>query len=264
MRHVQVGNVDVFALVDNVIPYPATAVYPKATDLSRFAHYFQPDGGVALNFGSFLLRDGNTLLLVDTGWGPENNGRLLAELAETGIAPADITAVTFTHLHGDHTGWNFDRASGKPLFASATYLVPKADWDHYTSETPQPDSFTRDVQPLQELGRLELISGEHTFSPSLTAVPTPGHTPGHTSVAIASGTERGFILGDVVISPADTEDPQMENSFDWDHEIARETRTKLLERLANDAPLVGASHLPAPGLGHFVRLDNGTSWRPLP
>lgn len=261
MRHVKVGNVDVFALVDNVMAYPASSVYPNAGDLSRFNQHLDADGGVALNFGAFLVRDGDTVLLVDTGWGPEYNGRLFDELAQTGVAPDAVTAVTFTHLHGDHTGWNLDRESGKPLFPNARYLVPKLDWDHYTAEGA--DSFTRDVQPLESLGCLELIEGEHRFSQSLLAVPTPGHTPGHTSVAIVSGTERGIILGDVVISPIDAEEPDLTNSFDWDHDIARETRRKLLERAVAENALIGASHLPAPGLGHFVRLDSRTSWRPL-
>ena len=262
MRRVKVGSVDLFALVDNVIAYPASSVYPNACDLGRFNHYLEPDGGLALNFAAFLLRDGDYVLLVDTGWGPEYNGRLLEELGETGISPEAVSAVTFTHLHGDHTGWNIDRESGKPLFPNASYLVPKLDWDHYRAQGAE--SFIRDVAPLESFGRLELIEGEHRFSSSLLAVPTPGHTPGHTSVAIASGSERGIILGDVVISPIDAEEPGLDNSFDWDHDIARETRRKLLERAVTENALIGASHLPAPGLGHFVRLDSRTAWKPLP
>src|SRR5688572_20427156 len=222
MQKAKVGNVEVIALVDNIQPYPATAVYPDAGDaLQQYTGYFDAEGRVALNFGCFVCIDSDTRLLVDTGFGPEYGGKLLEELAEAGVDHGSITHVLFTHLHGDHTGWNIDRATGKPLFANATYLVPKGDWDHYRAANPRPESFTRDVEPLQSMKRMELIDGERTISWALTSVPTPGHTPGHTSVAISSGGAKGFILGDVVISPVDAEDPTLANGFDWDHDVGR-------------------------------------------
>jgi glyoxylase-like metal-dependent hydrolase (beta-lactamase superfamily II) len=240
-------------------------VYTGAGDaLNDYKHYLNEDGAVVLNFGCFLLRDGNMTVLVDTGWGPEMQGKLPEELAAAGVSPGEVDQVLFTHLHGDHTGWNIDRATGKPLFAKATYLVPGADWAHYSRQAPPPESFTRDVEPLSKLGCMELFEGERQLSPSLTAVPTPGHTPGHTSVAISSGAAKGFILGDVVLSPIDAEEPDFQNSFDWDHEIARTTRLRMLAQLSGDGSIVGASHLPPPGLGRFVKDGTKTRWQPEP
>jgi glyoxylase-like metal-dependent hydrolase (beta-lactamase superfamily II) len=264
MQRTYVGDVNVFALVDNIQHYPATAVYPSAgTALDRWAGYFDDEGRIALNFGCFLCVDGDTVLLVDTGWGPEYDGRLLDELAETDVPLSSITHVLFTHLHGDHTGWNLDRATGDPLFPNATYLIPRGDWDHYRSQDPRPDSFVRDVEPLDRLGKLQLIDGEHTIARSLTALPTPGHTPGHTSVAVASGGAHGFILGDVVLSRVDAGQPSLANSFDWDNEIARRTRKATIARLIEQNAVVGASHLDAPGLGRFVRAEGGSAWEPV-
>ncbi len=264
MQKTKVGSVEVVALVDNIQPYPATAVYPEAGDaLQQYAGYFDAEGRVALNFGCFVCIDADTRLLVDTGFGPEYGGKLLEELAEAGVEHGSITHVLFTHLHGDHTGWNIDRASGQPLFPNATYLVPKGDWDHYRAQTPKPESFTRDVEPLQAMKRMELVEGERNISWGLLAVPTPGHTPGHTSVAISSGGERGFILGDVVISPVDAEDPALKNGFDWDDTIARTTREATVARLVRENAVVGASHLPAPGLGRFVSAEGRSSWQAL-
>jgi glyoxylase-like metal-dependent hydrolase (beta-lactamase superfamily II) len=255
----RVGGVEVIALIDNSRTFPASVVYPTAGDaLARFSGYMDGEGGLALNFASFLLRDGEATVLVDTGWGPELDGRLMAELADAGVSADEIDIVTFTHLHGDHTGWNLDRVSGKPLFPRASYLVPKGDWEHYAAETPPPDSFTRDVVPLQAAGQLELIEGEHRLASALTAIPTPGHTPGHTSILIASGEERGCILGDVVITMVDAEMPSLDTAFDWDHGTARATREATIARLAADGSLVGASHLPVPGFGRFS-MDGGAS-----
>ena len=261
MERRRVGSVDVIALIDNVKTYPAGDVYPTAGDaLARFSGYLDSDDGLALNFASFLVRDGQTTVLVDTGWGPELDGRLVAELADAGVSPNEIDIVTFTHLHGDHTGWNLDRASGLPLFPRARYLVPKGDWDHYAAETPPPDSFTRDVVPLRASGQLELIEGEHCLSPALTTLPTPGHTPGHTSLTIVSAGERGCILGDVVITMVDAEMPSLDTAFDWDHGIAQATREATIARLASDGSLVGASHLPVPGFGRFVIAGGTSRW----
>ncbi len=87
MKRTTVGHVEITALVDTIEAYPASTVYPKA-DLGPYRRHLDAEGRVPLNFGSFLVRDGALLLLVDTGWGPEHNGRLLAELAEAGVKPA--------------------------------------------------------------------------------------------------------------------------------------------------------------------------------
>jgi glyoxylase-like metal-dependent hydrolase (beta-lactamase superfamily II) len=264
MKRTTIGNVEVIALVDASAAYPGSGVYPKAGDaLKSYTRYLDAEGRVVLNFGCFLLRDGGATVLVDTGWGPEHDGRLLAELDAAGVAANDIGTVIFTHLHGDHTGWNIDRSSGTPVFSNARYLVPRADWDHYHVQDPPSASFTRDVLPLQSSSCVDLIEGTHRLTPAITAIPTPGHTPGHTSIVISSGGEHGCILGDVVISPIDVEDPGMQNGFDWHHGVARTTRLAVLDRLIESGATVGASHLPAPGLGRFVFEGGSRRWRPL-
>ena len=262
MERRSVGAVEVIALIDTVQSYPASAVYPNAgSSLSRFGGYMDADGAVALNFAAFLLVDGDQCVLVDTGWGPEFQGKLPEELRAAGVHPAEITQVTFTHLHGDHTGWNIDRDSGMPLFPNARYLVPKKDWDHYAVQAPIPDSFTRDIAALPP-SQVTLIDGETRLTSSLTTLQTPGHTPGHTSVVISSNGERGFILGDVVLTPIDAEMPSLDCSFDWDNELARITREAIMARLASDRSLVAASHLPVPGFGHFVSSRGQMRWAP--
>jgi glyoxylase-like metal-dependent hydrolase (beta-lactamase superfamily II) len=261
MLKARIGSIEVAALVDTIAGYPAANVYPKAGDaLDAYRHFLDPEGKVMLNFGCFLLRDAGTTVLVDTGWGPDQNGRLIDELADAGVMPADINVVLFTHLHGDHTGWNIDRATGKPLFANAHYLVPGGDWAHFSKRDPQPPSLARDIVPLLDAGVMDLIDGEHAITPGITAVPTPGHTPGHTSATVASGGERGYILGDVIISQVDLADPSFANGFDWDDAIARATRERVLGQLSGST-LIGASHLPTPGLGYFIVEDGRRSWR---
>ncbi len=262
MQKARVGNVEIVALSDGTQGYPAASVYPGAGDrLADHSASLSADGKVEMNFGCLLVRADGTTVLVDTGLGPESKGQLMDDLRAAGVANDEIDLVLFTHLHGDHTGWNIDRESGKPSFGKARYLVPKGDWDHYAAQGR--GSFKRDILPLEAVGCLDLIAGEHAVSPSLTAIPTPGHTPGHTSLVIDSDGERGLILGDVVISPVDALNPRWDNSFDWDHDVARSTRLSLLWRLEREGALVGASHLPAPGLGRFVRVQGRRRWQAM-
>lgn len=62
-------------------------------------------------------------------------------------------------------------------------------------------------------------------------VPTPGHTPGHMSLAIISQGQHGYILGDVASSPSQMQDTLLGSLFDIDKELARRTRERVLNQL---------------------------------
>lgn len=263
MQRVIVGNVEVIALVDMVQGYSADRVYAETADrLGEFADLLE-DGKVVLNFASFLLRADGRTILVDAGNGPEAEGKLLEEITAAGVRPDEVDAVLFTHLHGDHTGWNLDRDTGRPRFEKARYLVPRGDWDHYRAQTPPPNSFTRDVAPLERLGALELIDGEYEVSPSLVTLHTPGHTPGHMAVAITSEGQQAYVIGDAFLTPVDVAEPDWVTTWDWSAGPVRETRRMLLSRIEGANALVAASHLPVPGLGHFVRSEGRRTWRTI-
>jgi glyoxylase-like metal-dependent hydrolase (beta-lactamase superfamily II) len=265
MQRTTVGNVEVIALIDMVSPSSAARVYAETADrLGEYQDLLDASGNVVLTFAAFLLRADGRTVLVDTGNGPEAQGQLLQELAAAGVRPDEVDAVLFTHLHGDHTGFNLDRASGALTFPKARYLVPRGDWDHYRAQQPPPNSFTRDVAPLEALGALELIEGDHTLSPSLVTLHTPGHTPGHLTVVIASQGHQAYVLGDAFLTPIDVAEPDWITTWDWMAAPVRETRRMLISRIQGANALVAASHLPPTGLGHFVQSEGRRTWRVLP
>jgi glyoxylase-like metal-dependent hydrolase (beta-lactamase superfamily II) len=264
MQRVTVGNVEVIALIDMVSPSSAARVYAETADrLGEYQDLLDASGNVVLTFACFLLRADGRTVLVDTGNGPEAQGKLMEELAAAGVRPDEVDAVVFTHLHGDHTGWNLDRASGAPIFSKARYLVPRGDWDHYRAQNPPPKSFTRDIAPLEALGNLDLIDGEHEISASLVTLHTPGHTPGHLTVVVASQGQHAYVIGDAFLTPIDVAEPDWVTTWDWLPAPVRETRRMLISRIEHANPLVAASHLPD-GLGHFVRSEGRRTWRALP
>jgi len=264
MKRAKVGDVEVISLTDGGIQMPAEQIYPEAgSRIESYRHHLTDDGQARMQVNCFLLRADGRTVLVDTGMGPEASGALLSELRAAGAEPKDMDFVVFTHLHGDHTGWNLERESGKPRFSAARYLVSRADWEHARAAIPESASFRRDVAPLEALGCLELVEGGHRITPSVATVATPGHTPGHLCIEISSRGQRGCILGDLVFTLADLAEPGWRVVFDGDHAAAVRTRLAALERLESEPSLVGATHLPGPGLGHFVSVEGRHTWRAL-
>ncbi len=262
MERVQVGNVEVVALSDGGGAFPATRTYAAAGQaIQQYAHLMDTDGNLLQNFASFLLRADGRTVLVDCGNGPEREGTLLREIEAVGVRPGEIDIVIFTHLHGDHTGWNLERESGQPRFVNARYWVPRADWDRGIEQNREGGSFNRDVRPLDALGVLDLIEGERALTPSLITLPTPGHTPGHTSIVVRSGGEEAYIIGDAFITPVDVAEPEWPTTWDGDPVQTVLTRKMLLARIEMGNHLVGASHLPAPSIGHFVVVNGTRTWR---
>ncbi len=76
---------------------------------------------MALGLNSLLLSSQGKTILIETGVGdkerpraqstPLEQGNLLDELREAGVAPEDVDVVINTHLHADHCGWNTRRAA---------------------------------------------------------------------------------------------------------------------------------------------------------
>jgi glyoxylase-like metal-dependent hydrolase (beta-lactamase superfamily II) len=203
-----------------------------------------------LPFRAFLLR-GPSLVVVDAGVGPTPNDflpdretHLPQELARAGVAPEQVELVFFTHLHVDHVGW-------APLFTHARAVVHADDLAHF--DRPQ----TR--AKLEHFGdRLERIDGATEIAPGLHAEPTPGHTPGHTSLRVGDT----FLLGDAAFHPAQFADPDLVFALgDDDGALAAETRRATLERLARAGTRVGSPHLPGV-FGRVERTGEGFAWRP--
>jgi glyoxylase-like metal-dependent hydrolase (beta-lactamase superfamily II) len=110
---------------------------------------------------------------------------------------------------------------------------------------------------------MELMAGEHPLTRELTALPTPGHTPGHMSILIASQGERALILGDVAHNPAQVHETDWVSRADMDPEQTKTTRRALMERLEREGMVVAAGHFPAPGFGKIVRLEGRRYWQVL-
>lgn len=261
---VTVGNVEIIALVDTAMQIPMAFFFPgrDPADFEPYRSLYPKsfgDGSLATQCGAYAIRSQGKTILCDTGIGPGPiemlggiRGRLLDDMREKGVPPEDVDIVAFTHLHVDHVGHNLDQ-KGAPNFPNAKYLAPQADWDFFTralDANPQ----MQQVMPLKELGKLELISGERALTPEVTTYPTPGHTPGHTSLLISSGGEKAIVTGDLAHHPAQVDRIDWCASFDMDQATTTETRRKVFAQMESDGLIAAFCHFPEP-FGRLTRLE---------
>ncbi len=159
---------------------------------------------------AFLLEDGTHKYLVDTGMasterskkyhhdGLQEPGTAIHEQIEKlGIGLDEIEAVIFTHLHWDHT-------SNMKKFPKAEYYVSKEEYEFAMDPIPpywgSYEHPKAGLTPPFEGVTFNLVEGEKEVFDGITIVPTPGHSPGHISVAV--NTTRGvyYLIGDLMIS----------------------------------------------------------------
>ena len=274
---VRVGNVEIMALSDGTLEFDLCNFFPTIPN-DRWRPYesdLTEEHKVRFNLGSYLIRSDGRTILIDTGLGPKPHdapdapwGRLLHDFEAHGVRLDEVDAVVMTHLHRDHVGWNVlpRGETYVPTFPNARYWMSAKDWEVCHQPEIQPERFPNAptcVWPLAELGLVELMHGEHHITRELTALPTPGHTPGHVSILITSQGERALVLGDVAHSPVQVHEPDWVSRADMDPELTRQTRRALVERLEREAILVAAGHFQAPGFGRVVRLDGRRYWRGL-
>ena len=107
-----------------------------------------------------------------------------------------------------------------------------------------------------------LSDGEAAITPELRLLPTPGHTPGHSSIAVASAGERAIILGDVAHHPLHLERLWIA-AIDELPRVSRRTKRELARRLIEEQLLVAGGHFASGSFGRLVLADGRRSWRGL-
>lgn len=221
-----------------------------------------------------LINTGKELVLVDVGggmnWMP-TAGKLTDNLRASGYEPEDVDKVIITHGHPDHIWGLIDDFEEAPRFPNAEYIIAANEWDFWTTEKAMntlPEMFLgfavgakKNLSPVAERTR-RIKPGEEIIS-GIVSIPTPGHTPGHISLAIESKGQILLVSADSVTHPfISFAHPDWWPRTDIDSEMAEKSRRAILEMAAAEKHMTLVYHVSFPGLGHVARDGNAYRWVP--
>jgi len=230
-------------------------------------------------YNPIVINTGSKLVLIDTGTGEANyiksngvGGQLLANLAAAGVDPGAIDTVIISHYHGDHV--NGLLTANKALaFPNAEILVPASEHQYWTDDGEMSrapagrvaDLFksNRQVFAGEVMKRLRTYEWGKEVVSGINAIGTPGHTPGHTSFVVASGSDSVYVQSDVTHVPfLFVRHPDWHAFYDQDPVMAQATRRKVYDMLAAEKMRVQGFHYPFPSLAHVEKAGEG--YREIP
>ena len=279
----KVGSFECTSINDGArsFPMPDTFVrnVPKEEALAAAEAAYMPKGMVTVPFNPQLINTGSKLILIDCGNGIANFepskgavGRTLQNLASAGVDPKSVDVVLMSHLHPDHT--NGIRAlDGSMAFPNAEIMVPAKDWEFWMSEENAAKAESNQMMKNYFANVRKIYAGIESkvtrydwgkeVVSGITSIAAPGHTPGHTAFAVASGDSKVLIQSDVTNIPEFfLRNPDWHVAYDVDPATAQETRHKFYDMAAAEKALVVGFHFTFPSIGHVEK--DGAKYRLIP
>ena len=268
--HRQIGHFLVTALCDGYMAYENFDIFRDA-DQEKLKTCLATETRVSppvISINAFLVRDGLRTILVDCGSGDimgPTCGRLPELLVSLGILPQDISDIMLTHIHPDHSNGLTNPVTGFKNFPNATVHVHAEEIRHWFDDAAKSQATERQKRVYFDAGRIQitpyLAGAVQTFdreceiSPGITALPSTGHTPGHSCYILRSEDEAMIIWGDTVHVPeVQLAYPDVGMIFDTDTPAAARSRRKILQRCVDENLLVAGMHIHFPG---FARIRPG-------
>ncbi|MFH3942146.1 MBL fold metallo-hydrolase [Acinetobacter nosocomialis] len=278
----QFGNYRITSLLDGTIYldpklFKNLSQAEKTKILTKYAAVNEK--GVQTSVNAFLVDDGKSLTLVDSGasscFGPQL-GSIAKNLELAGYQLANVKTVLLTHLHPDHVCGIAQ--NGKAVFPNATIYAHEREADYWlnpASEKTVPadkkENYLGTVKNIKAaLAPYQAKKAFKTFKDGdviqgFEVINTQGHTPGHHSFRLKSKGQQIVFVGDIVHSHSLQFDaPKTGVDFDVNSEQAINTRLKMFAEISNKQQWVAAPHLPFPGIGHVYKVNaEQYQWIPL-
>jgi N-acyl homoserine lactone hydrolase len=220
---------------------------------------------------SILLIHDEGPILIDAGlnpdglanpeqaWGPRANliqpeltkaDDIRSRLKALNLHVSDIKKVILTHLHWDHTG-------GLRFFTHCPIIVQKEEYrfafnpDSFVSSQYMPNHFP-------SLLNYHLLEGDQMILPGISAVKTPGHTPGHQSIIVKLASGASYIFPGDTISLAENLTLKIPTSNNWNSQQAMDS----IYRLENLADLLAAEIIPSHDISKWGSLKKSPEFYP--
>jgi glyoxylase-like metal-dependent hydrolase (beta-lactamase superfamily II) len=286
----KVGAIEVTVLSDGVARVPVTEAFvlnvkPEEVNKALREAYMEP--GVFIGpYNPIVLNTGSKLALVDMGTGEAAyiaskgvSGQLLANMAAAGIDPNAIDTIILSHYHGDHIN-GLLKADNTLAFPNAEVLAPAKEHQYWTDAGEETRAATPRIADLfkntrRVIGHAEVMKRLRTYEydkeviPGVLAVATPGHTPGHTSHIVTSGSSSVYVQADVTHAPfLFARHPGWHAFYDHDPVAAEATRRKVYDMLSAEKMTVQGFHYPFPSVAHVEKTADGyreipVAWSPV-
>ena len=290
MTTIAIGKYQITKVVELERPFaPAREFFPDlTTDMLDICMrelpqgQFTADGYVNMSYHTFVVKTGRHTILVDTCCGNHKlratrpdfnnlNTNFLATLADAGVKPEEVDYVMCTHLHWDHIGWNTQLIDGRwvPTFPNAKHIISRTEYDYwdaaYKNGSPSIHcvSFEDSILPVKKAEQVVLVDDDYKFDDGISLEPCFGHSAGHVVVNIADQGAHGVVTGDVIHHQIQLRFPEMSTKADTDPNLARTTRTALIERLAGSGALLLPAHFQTPTIGRIEPATRGFRYAPV-
>ena len=292
MEKISIGEFAISKIVESVAPafelnFLLPDAHPGVIEEHRdwlFPHYVDEDSGnLVLSFHSYLVCTPRYKILVDTCVGNHKdrpafegmhqlNTGYLDTLKAAGVQPEEIDFVMCSHMHPDHVGWNTCLEDGRwvPTFPNARYLFGETEFEEWKAVTSgvtdeEEDlalktiklSYEDSVLPIVAADRAVMIREGHEVDTGFIVEAAPGHTSGNFVFRLNSNTESGVISGDVTHHALQLAYPHWSSGFCSDPLQSAQTRTRILESIADTNAIYLPAHFPTPTWGQIQRSGEG-------
>jgi glyoxylase-like metal-dependent hydrolase (beta-lactamase superfamily II) len=277
----RVGELDVLVVSDGVLSLPTAMLAHNADPAVRAAwldDMFLPRDAFDWALNVLVVRSRGRTILIDAGLGFDPDlqlpraGQLAKRLEAAGIDLASVTDVVLTHMHMDHIGGLLVDGVKDRLHPDLQIHVAAAEvkfWESPDfSHTAMPPGFPDALRSAatrftkEYCSQLRTFEEEHEVAPGVVVCRTGGHTPGHSVVRLASGSDRLTFAGDAIFAVG-FDHPEWHNGFEHDPEESARVRVRLLREVAATGELLVATHLPFPSVGRVAIAGDAFRWVPV-
>jgi glyoxylase-like metal-dependent hydrolase (beta-lactamase superfamily II) len=280
----KLGSLEITVLSDGVARVPVTEAFIPNVKTEQvkaaLAEAFMDPNVFIGPYNPIVINTGSRMIAVDTGtseaaFKATNGvaGQLLANMAAAGIDPKAIDTVLISHYHGDHIN-GLLRADGSLTYPNAEVLVPAPEHKYWMDDGERSRAPTQRISEVftnarrvisgEVLKRLRTYEWDKEVLPGITAVGTPGHTPGHTSHIVSSGPATVYVQADVTHAPfLFARHPGWHAFYDHEPVLAEATRRKVYDMLAAEKMTVQGFHYPFPSVAHVEKTASGYQEIPI-
>lgn len=201
---------------------------------------FAPDSTFDNAVNAFLVRKGEKVWIIDTGFGRN----IFTIMDSLGIDPINVSQVLLTHMHGDHIGGMLRDST--LLFPNAQVILSQKEFTYWSALGEKAQNAQNILNMYADkIIRQEPYDLDDKFEDGIHMIEAYGHTPGHVMFLIRDGKDQLMIWGDLVHASAiQFPHPEISVKYDVDPQAARETRQRVMKFVKENSIPIAGMHLP--------------------